>query len=132
VDYVAMDIKNDRERYAATAGFDSAAQAAGTSDLTAAAFDLAPIEESVRYLLSGPVDYEFRTTVVREFHDAQSFRGIGEWIRGAEKYFLQPFIDRDSVIFAGLSTPDKTELAEYLKIITPYVNRAEIRGASLT
>ena len=30
--------------------------------------ELAPLEETVRYLLSGAVDYEFRTTVVRELH----------------------------------------------------------------
>ena len=124
VDYVAMDVKNDRERYAVTVGFND-------PDF-AGAFDLSLIEESVSYLLSRPVDYEFRTTVVREFHDAESFKGIGEWIRGADNYYLQPFIDRDSVIFSGLTTPDKTELEEYLSIVKPYVNRAEIRGVSLT
>ena len=47
VDYVAMDIKNAPEKYAETAG---------------AAVRLEDIRESVSLLLSGAVDYEFRTT----------------------------------------------------------------------
>ena len=88
VDYVAMDIKNSPERYGETAGVPG--------------LDLAPFRESVSLLLRGTVDYEFRTTVVWEFHDADSFRAIGPWIAGARRYFLQSFVDRDSVLQAGL------------------------------
>ena len=46
-----------------------------------------------KYLLApdsqGAVDYEFRTTVVREFHNRDSFRAIGPWLSGARRYFLQ-------------------------------------------
>ena len=81
VDYAAMDIKNSPERYGETAGVPG--------------LDLGPIRESVSWLLEGHVDYEFRTTVVRQFHDSASFRAIGPWISGARRYFLQAFIDRD-------------------------------------
>ena len=78
LDYVAMDIKNSPERYGETAGRPG--------------LDLAPFRESVSFLLSGAVDYEFRTTVVRELHDGDSFRAIGPWLSGARRYYLQSFV----------------------------------------
>ena len=60
--------------------------------------------------LSGSVPFEFRTTVVAELHDDDSFHGIGAWIRGAERYYLQPFTDRETVPFQGFHTPDRERL----------------------
>ena len=114
VQYAAMDIKNAPERYAETAGL--------------AEFDLAPVRESARLLMEGRIDYEFRTTTVAEFHDEESFRKIGEWIRGAERYYLQKFTDRDSVPFAGLHAPADAEMRRYLEIVKPYVREAALRG----
>ena len=114
VDYVAMDIKNSPERYGETAGVPG--------------LDLAPFRESVSLLLRGMVDYEFRTTVVREFHDADSFRAIGPWIAGARRYFLQSFVDRDSVLQAGLHPWDRETLASFGDLVRPYVEQVELRG----
>ena len=115
VDYVAVDIKNSPERYAQTAGLE--------------ALDLGPLRESVALLLSGAApDYEFRTTVVDELHDADSFHGIGAWIEGAERWFLQAFTDRESVIFSGFHAPSEARLREYLAIVRPHVRQAGIRG----
>ena len=71
LDYVAVDIKNSKERYAETTGIPR--------------LDLSGIEETVRYLLEGHVPYEFRTTVVAEFHTPEDIRKIGEWIHGADR-----------------------------------------------
>ena len=54
VDYVAMDIKNSKELYSQTVGV--------------ADFDITPILESVEFLKSGAVEYEFRTTLVKPLH----------------------------------------------------------------
>ena len=62
VDYVAMDIKNSKEKYPETAGL---------NDL-----QIEKIEESVELLAGATIPYEFRTTVVDELHDEESFRGI--------------------------------------------------------
>ncbi len=113
-DYVAMDVKNSPARYAATAGLKE--------------MDLGPVRESVALLLEGRTDYEFRTTTLKEFHDRESFSEIGQWIRGAERYFIQSFVDRDSVPFEGFHAPSKEELLSYLEIVRPWVKRAEIRG----
>ena len=79
-------------------------------------------------LMEGRTDYEFRTTVVAELHDADSFRGIGEWIRGARRYFLQKFTDRDTVPFGGFHAPADDEMRHYAEIARKYVSSVEIRG----
>lgn len=115
VSYVAMDIKNAPERYAETCGL--------------AEMDLGPVRESAALLLEGRTDYEFRTTTVAELHDAESFRKIGEWIRGAKRYYLQQFTDRDTVPFGGFHAPSAEEMENYLKIVREFVPAAELRGA---
>ena len=114
IDYAAMDVKNSPQRYGETAGLPG--------------LELTPFRESVSYLLQGTVDYEFRTTVVREFHDADSFKAIGPWIAGARRYFLQSFVDRDSVLQAGLHPWDRETLASFGDLVRPYVEQVELRG----
>ena len=74
------------------------------------------------------IDYEFRTTVVKEFHQAEDFPGIGELIRGAKHYYLQCFTDRDTVPFGDLHAPSKEDLETYADIMKQYVSSTEIRG----
>ena len=113
VDYVAMDIKNSPARYAETVGVPG--------------LDLSPIRESVSWLLEGRVDYEFRTTVVRQFHDAQSFAQIGPWIAGAKRYYLQTFTHRDTVLRPGLSAWDGETMEGFAAQMRPYVSHVEVR-----
>ena len=114
IDYAAMDIKNSPQRYGETAGLPG--------------LELTPFRESVSYLLQGTVDYEFRTTVVREFHDADSFKAIGPWIAGAKRYFLQSFVDRDTVLQEGLHPWDGETLEGFADLVRPYVEQVELRG----
>ena len=114
VDYAAMDLKNSPERYGETVGVPH--------------LDLAPFRESAAYLLTGAVDYELRTTVVREFHDEASFQAIGPWIAGAKRYFLQNFVDRDTVLRQGLHPWDEGSLRKFAALVRPYVEQVELRG----
>lgn len=114
VDYVAMDIKNSRARYGETIGHPD--------------FDIAPIQESVRLLMEGTVDYEFRTTVLSQFHDEEAFRDIAGWLSGARRCFLQPFTDRDTVPVAGLSAPPPEVLNRCAEILRIAVPDTTIRG----
>ena len=114
VDYVAMDVKNSPERYGETVGIPG--------------LDLSPVRESVAFLLEGRVDYEFRTTVVKEFHDTASFLAIGPWLAGAKRYFLQSFVDRDTVLQAGLHPRGEEELRAFSDILRPFVPAVELRG----
>ncbi len=113
-DYVAMDIKNSPAHYARTVGLEK--------------IDLAPVRESVRLLMEGKADYEFRTTVVAELHTEEDFQAIGPWIAGARRYFLQAFTDRDSVPFSGLHAPDKETMHRYADIVRPFVPETFVRG----
>ena len=114
-DYVAMDIKNSPEKYARTAGL--------------AELDLTPIRRSVALLTAGNVDYEFRTTVVDELHEADDFEAIGAWIAGARRWFMQPFTDRDTVPYGGLHAPSAEKMGAWLGIMRRYVPDSRIRGA---
>lgn len=114
VDYVAMDIKNCPEKYAVTAGCEK--------------FDIELISESVDFLLSGAVDYEFRTTVVKELHAPQDIEKIGEWISGAKRYYLQCFEDSGDLISSGLGSYDKNTMQSLVKLIKPRITAIEIRG----
>ena len=115
LDYVAMDIKNSPEKYAMTIGKDK--------------IDLAPIRESISLIMGSKIDYEFRTTVVDEFHKISDFEEIGAMIEGAKRYFIQPFTDRDTVPFGNLHAPGKADLEAYLALVRRYVPNAELRGA---
>ena len=113
-DYVAMDIKNSPARYARTVGLEN--------------LDLAPIRQSVKLLMEGQTDYEFRTTVVDELHRAEDFEAIGAWIKGARRYALQMFADRDTVPFENLHAPSREDMQNYRAIAGKYVENAFIRG----
>ena len=114
VDFVAMDIKNSPERYAQTAGIPG--------------LDLSPVQESVAYLMSGAVDYEFRTTVAAQFHDKKSFEDIAHWIAGAKRYALQEFKDSGDILSGGLTPCTADQMQEFVSILKPLVPGAFLRG----
>lgn len=113
VDYVALDIKNSPEKYALTCG---------NVDL----FD--KIKGSVSLLLSGNIDYEFRTTVVNGFHEVSDFESIGRFIHGAKRYYLQAFVDSGDLISKDCSGISEEMMRKMLDAVTPFVHSAEIRG----
>lgn len=114
VDYVAMDIKNSPEKYAATCGLP--------------VFDLSKVQESVRFLMNGAIPYEFRTTVVDEFHEAADMEAIGKWIAGARAYYLQNFVDSGACIREGLHAKTPEELHLFRSLLTKYVPNTQVRG----
>lgn len=116
VDCVAMDIKNSRESYAKTIGIEG--------------YNIENVEKSVQFLLENTVPYEFRTTVVREFHQRSDFEAIAEWIKGAKRYYLQQFVDSGDLIGTGLHGYNKEIMEQALKIFENRVEIAELRGVS--
>lgn len=115
VDYVAMDIKNCREKYGETVGFDFS-------------YDLSPIDESIAFLMEGNVDYEFRTTVSRTYHTEEDIIKIGKWISGDERYFLQQFKDSGDIIGMQIEGYDEVTMRSLLDEILPFVPNAQLRG----
>ena len=115
VDYVAMDIKNTIEKYPQTVGIDT--------------FDISPINESIDFLLLNNVDYEFRTTVVREFHTIEDIENIAKRISGAKKYFLQVFIDSGNLIGRNLHACSSEEMNKFKEIAQQYIVDVSVRGS---
>ena len=116
IDYVAMDVKNSREKYAETVGMNSAS------------FNLEPIEQSVEYLKTCGIDHEFRTTVVRELHTAEDLIEIAEWIGPGQKYYLQQYMDSENIIQRGFTAYDAAEMEELKQTVAPLVPAVELRG----
>ena len=114
IDYVAMDIKNSLKRYPLTTDCPH--------------INLNNILESINYLKSNVIPYEFRTTIVKEFHDETSIKEMGELIKGADKIFLQKFIASDECIDNSLNEIDIDVANKFIDILKPYVNSAKLRG----
>lgn len=114
LDYVAMDVKNSPSGYSETVGIGG--------------YDISKIQESIGFLLENKVEYEFRTTVVREFHSVFEIDGIGKMIKGAKRHYLQAFVDSGELIGFDLSAVPKDEMLEMQKIMLKYVDFCEIRG----
>lgn len=114
IDYVAMDIKNSKDKYKSTVG---------NKDIS-----MVNIEESLSLLLSNIVEYEFRTTIVNELHTEEDIISIGNWIKGAKAYYLQVYNDSGDLISPGFSSPLKETLILYKDLLFSYVEYVDIRG----
>lgn len=77
LDYIAMDIKAPLEKYKNIVNVD---------------FDTKKIKNSIDFIMSCGIDYEFRTTVLKSQLSLEDFEEIGNLIKRAKKYYLQEFI----------------------------------------
>lgn len=113
LDYVAMDIKNSEKMYAETAG--------------CPAVKIENIKKSIGILKNSSVDYEFRTTIVKEFHSKESITEMCELVKGSKKLYLQKFVDREGCIKKGLHEISLEEANSYKEILSKVVP-TELRG----
>lgn len=114
VNYIAMDIKNSPSKYARASGLES--------------IDMEKIDTCIHLIMNSGIPYEFRTTVTGELHSCDDFEEIGKLIRGADAYYLQQFVDRDTVPDRSLSAPTSESMREFLEIASKYVKSAYLRG----
>jgi len=107
IDYVAMDIKNSKEKYADTTGVPG--------------LDITPFEQSVEIIKSSGIDYEFRTTVVKEFHTTDDITAIAHWLEKPKHYFLQAYHDSDNMLSYdchGVTEEELRAMADAARAIT--------------
>lgn len=114
IDYVAMDIKNCKEKYPLTAGCDT--------------LNIVDIEKSVDFLLKDTVDYEFRTTVEDGLHTPEDIGKIAQWIKGAKRYFLQNFVDSGDIIAKNLNPVEKEKINLMLETALTKGLNAKVRN----
>ena len=114
IDYVAMDIKNSESLYPLTTGVKS--------------IPMDKIKQSIKYLMTSGIDFEFRTTLVDEYHNEASIKEMGELIKGAKKLYLQKFVERDSCIRKGLHEVSIDKVNKFKEILESYVESVILRG----
>ena len=113
LDYVAMDIKNAPKKYDLTAGIN---------------VDFSKIQKSIELLKSSSIGYEFRTTVVKEFHEEEDIKAICRLIDGAPAYYLQQFRDRDTNLQDGLHAHEEATMQRFAEIARPHFKKFGLRG----
>ena len=120
VDYVAVDVKNSPAMYAQTVGLET--------------LDLAKIRESLAFLISGDTAYELRTTLVAQLHTEASIQDMGVWLgsivpgKKPRRLFLQNFVDRESVLFSGLSPALPGEMQRLSELLRGCAEQVSVRG----
>ncbi len=107
LDYVAMDIKNSKDKYSLITGVPNV--------------DLSRIEKSIELIKSSGVAYEFRTTVMEEFHTVQDMVAISKWIGGAKRYFIQNFNDSGDVLIGTYTPISEQKMTEFKEIMAETV-----------
>jgi pyruvate formate lyase activating enzyme len=115
VDYVSMDIKNSRESYGKTIGIPD--------------YDTRPVERSVACLRENGIPYEFRTTLLQEYHTSEDIKAIGKWIAGSRAYYLQNFEDSGDLIGKNPMTPfDRASMEKMQEILQETIPHTFLRG----
>lgn len=114
VDYIAMDIKNSPSKYALTCGITN--------------FHIDNILESINILKSGTIDYEFRTTVIRELHTKEDLLEAAGLIKGCKHYFLQSYIDSGHILEGGYSAYSADELIALKNAVAAIIPNVTLRG----
>ena len=88
------------------------------------------VSRSIGILKKGKIPCEFRTTVVKGLHDLEDVKAIGRLICGAERYFLQNFVETEDLLepWRDFSGFDREELLRMLEAVKEFVPAAAIRG----
>lgn len=112
VDYVALDVKTSLEKYIRLGAKD-------TKDLL----------HTIDILKSGKVDYEFRTTVVPDFVDAEDIPRIGEIVKGAKTLALQQFVPNDTLDknFKTVKPYSPEKIAEFAEKLKKHAEKLILR-----
>ncbi len=113
IDYIAMDIKIGITKYPL---------------ITDVKLNIDNIKQSISYIINNISNYEFRTTLVNEYHKEEDIKEMGELIKGAKKLYLQCFIDNGNCIKQGLSKVEKGKALQYKDILSNYIECVSLRN----
>lgn len=114
IDYVAMDIKLPKQRYA---------------EIFAKKTKIRQIDNSIKLLKEGIVDYEFRSTIVPGVHNKKDIIDMAKWIWGAKAYYLQQFRPEKTVDpkFEKVKPYPREFLLKIQKAIAPFFETCQVR-----
>lgn len=114
LDFVAMDIKNTKNKYEKT---------------VVRKIKLEKLEESIKIIQNSGLDYEFRTTVCNELHTKEDLLEIMDWIKGSRKYFIQQYRATEGVNSHQLNPLDESIIEEVLKRSRANLGLVEVRNS---
>ena len=114
LDYVAMDIKNSKNKYPIT------------TDTKVNFFD--KVYETYQILLNSGIDFELRTTLVDEFFTSEDIEAIGESFKDTPKMYLQKFVEREGCLKKGLHSISEDQANKFKSILEKYMSKVELRG----
>lgn len=114
IDYVAMDIKASSNCYSLVTGVINPF--------------LDNIKESINILKTSNINFEFRTTLVKEFHSLDSINEMKELVSGSKKLYLQKFVLRDTCLNQKLHELDLETANTYKSILEEVVEKVTLRG----
>lgn len=112
VDYIAMDIKNN---------FDNYDKVIGTKT------NIENIKKSIDIIKNSNIDHEFRTTIMKNYHNLENIKNICELI-GNSKYYLQNFKDSENVLDKSLKSFTDQELKDLEKNLISIFPNVKVRG----
>ena len=113
IDYVAMDVKNTFSKYDLTTGIKT---------------NVESIKESIEILKNSSIDFEFRTTIVKELHTFEDIQQILEYIGPNVKFYIQNYRDCETVLKKGLSGFSDGELLSIKEKLERNYPNVIIRG----
>ncbi len=113
IDYIAMDIKNCWDKYPET------------TDSNVCVPD---VQQSFLAIIGNDVNYEFRTTLISEFHDEESIRKMGQDLKGAQALVLQKFVDNGTCIKSGYHAVPYETAEKYRRILRETIPLVVLRG----
>ncbi len=116
VDYVAMDVKAPKNKYAQLAGVKT---------------NISTIRRSVDIIMQKAKDYEFKTTFAPDLLKKEDIISIAKWLKGAKKFYLQQFKGDVPVLSSNYMSANpysKEYLMETLEAIQPYFTACGVRG----
>jgi len=129
LDYIAMDIKGSPNKYSSIISNSQFSISNKKSNNKSSNDQLInTIKESVNLIMSSGLDYEFRTTVCHPVHTIEEFKELGEFIKGAKRYFIQNFvqskhIDKE-IKYSAFSDEENDKI---MKILSPFIVDLSIR-----
>ena len=86
------------------------------------------IKKSISLIINKAPDYEFRTTLVKEFHEKMDYDAFKDLIKGAKRLFLQKFVDREGCIKKGLHEVDVVEASKLRDYLSGFIPEVNLRG----
>lgn len=114
IDYIAMDIKNVFLKYDQTSGISK--------------LKIEKIKQSIEIIENSKIEYEFRTTIVKQFHHLEELEQICKYLGPKVNYYIQNYQDCSTVLKKGLTGFEREELLYIQKRLKKFSKNVVLRG----